>query len=578
MQVGPNSSPPIQQEEENLPVPVSGMFSGRDVQPGTGASYTSHGQAPSSPGNPPLDQRVSRPWRLLPVAQFDKDIFQASEAILNTPRVTLSFTDLQTANQQIDPASRVMVGESAIAGQGVFASRPFRSGEVIGFYTGSVALRKAMPETLIRKHLSQTGKKLTDIALPLQAVWHINQSGEIEYSSQPDTYIAWSQVKIFRKGIEIGFDGEGSGTPLRYLNHSYQPNTVLIPTLTPESCRHITDQGRLYVDSSANLHDCLLIPVIATRSIEPGDELTFLYSNKVNFENVGKDIVSNPEEMMQLDREGFPRFILKKRHRPVTGWGKPPTRQSRPDRFSATTSDPDKEFLTPALYLPENTEEPDTSSTGDNAPEPMDISEAFPDNPDTDWEEFIPEPDDADDPLFRSFDSSDSDEPGSEIEDDRPCSSQTSRKRSGRTKASGAVKRRKTCKGFYKKSRELLNRLSTAEQSEYPNLIWQLFTLYRTLSGLLQNHYTACCHCLNRHHIIHNLEGEWTPALLYQFLLDHGKISERDKYLLMPYSVLWERCLFEPDVNPDSEIEVFCTNRLQISGSLGSIISSLNAS
>ena len=214
--------------------PVTGQLIDKRVQSSTGSSYISQQPAPPTQKPPPLDQRNISVWTQLPI-QHDStsNRFYAPVEILTSSKTVLSFSDLTHACEQIKPEMRVEPRDRSLAGTGAFAKQAFKQGEIVGFYTGTINYRKPMPLTLLTKYLRLANKKTQDIALPLHAIWYLSESGEIVFRTDKDTYTAWSQGKFEGKNTEVGIDGQHPGSPFQYLNHSFQPNTVLITTVAP---------------------------------------------------------------------------------------------------------------------------------------------------------------------------------------------------------------------------------------------------------------------------------------------------------------------------------------------------------
>ncbi|WP_281646167.1 SET domain-containing protein-lysine N-methyltransferase [Parendozoicomonas sp. Alg238-R29] len=579
MQIAPELQRPPQSEGALTGLVAdlaTGQTHDRTVQPVTGLSHTPQEADSLSQKARPLDQRSISAWTELSLYHDSaNDRFHAPLEGMNSPKTVLSFSDLKHARESIHPENRVEVKNcpDVSKGKGAFAKCAFSEGEVVGFYTGTVNFRKPMPLTLLSKYLRLAEKKSQDIALPLHAVWYLSPAGDIQFRTGKDTYTAWSQAKLEGKNIEIGIDGEHSDSPFQYLNHSFQPNTILLTNLAPEACSHITDRGKLYMRTSANPVDSLLIPIIAIKPIAEGDELTFRYANRVNFENVGKDIIDNPQKMMRITNDGFPVFIPKQKRKPATGWVKTKTRNKAPRPTEIITAMPSSPQSGSSLTS-EPMELMDTSSSRDWLESEDELSEKL--LPDSESDSHSEADSDYQSPFPDESNPSEWDESCSDSDSDElsTTSMRIPQKRPSRTKAKQPVKHRTLPSSIHAQRAELTRQLITTPNS--PDLLWQYFLHYQSQSDPLINGYIACCNSLNNRCIPHPMEGEWSPASLYRYFLESGKISEQEKYQFMPHEALWERCLFERGIDPEREIMQFCLSRLQHDGSSTELVKLLN--
>lgn len=219
-----------------------------------------------------------------------------------------SFHDLEKLSRNLITNSRVSEQQSEIVpGEtGAFSIRPFREGEVIGFYRGQLVRRKDIPPKWLR-HLPVRVPKSSEKAC---IVWH--QAGNKMMFRASDTHTAWSGATLFGTGVELGLDGkvEGQfgGSNLRAINHSDTPNVRLITVANEE---HLSESEHAFAKLSlkpelVNSHSILII-AIADEDIDPETELTFNYKanqlkHPIDFNVAGKNILPQIANQVQITK------------------------------------------------------------------------------------------------------------------------------------------------------------------------------------------------------------------------------------------------------------------------------------
>ena len=213
-----------------------------------------------------------------------------------------SFAELQSLSRRLKTSIRVEPGISTEIPhdpslsdeekpRGAFAKRPFVAGEIISFYLGQVIRRRKLTGAL-KKYLPAS---MVDKYQDAYFVWH--EAGPHSTSRYNDSHTAWTGVKLIGTGIELGVDGMAGGNDLRYLNHSFSPNTDVKTVVNEE---HLADtpraKARMLLDPEKAGEGSLLTVVVANRDILRGEELTMDYQD-VNpeqpdpFAHVGKNIL-----------------------------------------------------------------------------------------------------------------------------------------------------------------------------------------------------------------------------------------------------------------------------------------------
>ena len=265
-----------------------------------------------------------------PVQAIAPSRFAVAGPILNGNSI-IEYHSLKQCAEQLDITSRVTTkdSENPAAGKGCFALQGYRPCELVGLYKGELVRRKNLPDqwaSSYKKHFKLSDK---EVVYPVFAVWS-GEGRNAHFIKAPDTYTAWSGVKVYRQGEELGIDGSDYSSPLSYLNHSDIPNVVILSVIHPDYLQRITPDGTQYITPQGVLPDNLLLAVVCTQSIKEGEELTFRYGNNPNFEKVGLDVHKAPQHCMRSDN-GRLKFL--------------PPHQWQDDAFSMLSTSPDSQPL-----------------------------------------------------------------------------------------------------------------------------------------------------------------------------------------------------------------------------------------
>ena len=235
-----------------------------------------------------------------PVVTDENGCVFIDPVILFDRNCVIDFASLKSAKATIDTNKQVVSSPSKIAGTGAHATRAFKQNEIIGFYEGTLVKRKKLPdlwEPDYQQHFRATDDRLV---WPMYCVWSDVDGGELKFHTDADIYTAWSRVKLGYRGEEIGIDASEGGNHLRSLNHSQQPNAILLPVLNPATIRRVAKNGTQTVNPESFTAEDIMIVTIALKPIEKGEEITFFYGRNPDFSKVGLDIIASPRQCMHL--------------------------------------------------------------------------------------------------------------------------------------------------------------------------------------------------------------------------------------------------------------------------------------
>ena len=192
------------------------------------------------------------------------------------------------------------------AGKGVFASRDFQEGELVGFYQGRLTRHMTVSDDVVQ-HYSDLCKanKWPEPPENSYATWY-ETHGKTHFLQTPDSHILWSGIEVEQEKIELGIDGLKGGNALACLNHSDDSNVKALPTFSKKR-----SQGRdndLFIRAGHYSEDDLLIPVVANRPIKADEELTMTYrrptEDPIDFTKVGNNIFSAAKHYFTADKDG----------------------------------------------------------------------------------------------------------------------------------------------------------------------------------------------------------------------------------------------------------------------------------
>ncbi len=191
----------------------------------------------------------------------------------------------------------VYLKESSIAGKGVFATRNFQKNELIGLYKGRLTKHALMPKAhLAHSGLykeSQSDQLYKDKYWPdIYATWYHNEGEPPCFLSGADSHILWTGISSEKGDVEFGRDGLVDGNALAYLNHKATDEANVKPMPTMSKSHAIGRRTQLTTKSGGDNNSHLVIPIVAAKGIEAGDELTFPYthSDDIDFTSVGGDV------------------------------------------------------------------------------------------------------------------------------------------------------------------------------------------------------------------------------------------------------------------------------------------------
>ena len=237
-----------------------------------------------------------------PLDEDESGRFFIDPGLFSSRTESLEFESLTKAFNTINHEERVKSGDSEnpLAGTGAIAARAFKENELIGFYQGHLVRRKKLPE-LWRGDYKRTfiEENETEFVWPQYALWK-DEGNSIEFLSGPDTYIAWTGINIYGCGEEIGVDGVEKANALSFLNHRDDPNATLQPVINPKAMKHVLQDRTQHLQADQVSAENVLLAMIATEDIPEGAEITFCYGNKVDFNHVGADVMTHPQQCMNL--------------------------------------------------------------------------------------------------------------------------------------------------------------------------------------------------------------------------------------------------------------------------------------
>ena len=229
----------------------------------------------------------------------------------------LPFSQLSRVLSAIDLDKNAGLGASKIkgVGTGVLAKRSFKKGTIIGEYQGQVTKRMELPPSLKKQYAEQEKKRQQHIPEKPAAVW--TEEPSPKFQTKVDLYVAWQPASLMadeafafpapKDGavVSLGIDGEIAGNDLKELNHSDKPNIVLLAAIDPGAIDWIDHKERIYLKPDTPLQGKIRLVAVAIEDIDVSDEskeLTFCYTDEpeIYFDQVGKDILPNPETILTL--------------------------------------------------------------------------------------------------------------------------------------------------------------------------------------------------------------------------------------------------------------------------------------
>lgn len=155
-----------------------------------------------------------------------------------------------------------------------------------------------------------------------------------KFQTKVDLYVAWQPASLMadeaftgpalKDGavVSLGIDGELGGNNLKELNHSDKPNIILLASIDPDVIDWIDHKERIYLKPGVPLQGKIRLVAVATEDIdisaEP-QELTFCYTDEpeIYFDQVGKDILPNPESIVTLNDHPWGQVRLTRSEKPV---------------------------------------------------------------------------------------------------------------------------------------------------------------------------------------------------------------------------------------------------------------------